>query len=79
MVREKGKYEYNKQEIPEILKYNSDSDSSEISELRNSKKQKQTNNHNNSRNKLQVLNKKMIELLKILDYFLNKNYQNLSI
>ena len=50
MVREKGKYEYNKQEIPEKLKYHSDSDSSEISELRNSKRQKQTNNHNNSRN-----------------------------
>ena len=37
MVRENGKYEYNKQEIPENLKYHSDSDSSEISELRNSK------------------------------------------
>ena len=42
-VREKGKYEYNKQEIPENLKYHSDSDSSEISELRNSKKLKLNN------------------------------------
>ena len=30
-VRAKGKYEYNKQEIPEHLKYHSDSDSSELS------------------------------------------------
>ena len=32
-VREKGKYEYNKQEIPEHLKYHSDSDSSEQSKI----------------------------------------------
>ena len=47
MVREKGKYEYNKQDIPENLKYHSDSDSSEISELRNSKKLKLPNNNGN--------------------------------
>ena len=45
MVREKGKYEYNKQEIPENLKYHSDSDSSEISELRKSKKLNLNNNN----------------------------------
>ena len=54
MVREKGKYEYNKQEIPENLKYHSDdSDSSEISELRKSKKLeklKMNNNMNNTNN-----------------------------
>ena len=36
-VREKGKYEYNKQEIPENLKYHSDeSDSSEVSGMKKS-------------------------------------------
>ena len=54
MVREKGKYEYNKQEIPENLKYHSDSDSSEISELRNSKKLKVNNNNINSTNNNQI-------------------------
>ena len=54
MVREKGKYEYNKQEIPENLKYHSDSDSSEISELRNSKKSKLVNNSNNPPNNNQI-------------------------
>ena len=48
MSREKGKYEYNKQEIPENLKYHSDSDSSELSELRNSKKLKLNNNNFNN-------------------------------
>ena len=49
MVREKGKYEYNKQEIPENLKYHSDdSDSSEISELRKSKKFKNSINRINT-------------------------------
>ena len=37
-VREKGKYEYNKQEIPEHLKYHSDSDSSEFSKNKKSEK-----------------------------------------
>ena len=55
MVREKGKFEYNKQEIPENLKYHSDSDSSEISELRNSKKLKLNNdNYTNSNNNNQI-------------------------
>ena len=50
MVREKGKYEYNKQEIPENLKYHSDSDSSEISEIRKSKKLLLNNNNVSSIN-----------------------------
>ena len=37
-VRAKGKYEYNKQEIPEHLKYHSDSDSSEFSKTKKSDK-----------------------------------------
>ena len=38
-VREKGKYEYNKQEIPENLKYHSDeSDSSQVSNTKKSMK-----------------------------------------
>ena len=37
-VRAKGKYEYNKQEIPEHLKYHSDSDSSEYSKNKTSEK-----------------------------------------
>ena len=37
-VRAKGKYEYNKQEIPEHLKYHSDSDSSEYSKNKKSEK-----------------------------------------
>ena len=37
-VRAKGKYEYNKQEIPEHLKYHSDSDSSEMSMTQQSQK-----------------------------------------
>ena len=49
-VREKVKYEYNKQEIPENLKYHSDSDSSELSELKNNKKSTENNNNINSRN-----------------------------
>ena len=54
-VRAKGKYEYNKQEIPEHLKYHSDSDSSELSKNtkdNNSKKNKTSkiikNNKNNN-------------------------------
>ena len=54
-VRAKGKYEYNKQEIPEHLKYHSDSDSSELSKNtkdNNSKKNKPSkiikNNKNNN-------------------------------
>ena len=50
-VREKGKYEYNKQEIPENLKYHSDeSDSSEISGMRKSMKSKKTDNTLNNNN-----------------------------
>ena len=44
-VREKGKYEYNKQELPEHLKYHSDSDSSELS------KEKSNNDKDNLNNK----------------------------
>jgi len=56
-VREKGKYEYNKQEIPEHLKYHSDSDSSELSKDIQSKKNiknknKNNNNYDNDKDKL---------------------------
>ena len=55
-VREKGKYEYNKQEIPENLKYHSDeSDSSEMSGVKKSIVSKKTdkvlNDNNDTDNK----------------------------
>ena len=59
MVREKVKYEYNKQEIPENLKYHSDSDSSELSELKNNKKSTENNNNINSRNNNNQVNPKI--------------------
>ena len=43
-VRAKGKYEYNKQELPEHLKYHSDSDSSELSKENNNKDKDNLNN-----------------------------------
>ena len=59
LVREKMKYEYNKQEIPENLKYHSDSDSSEMSELKNNTNQKENNNNNISRNNNHQTNQKI--------------------
>ena len=62
-VRAKGKYEYNKQEIPEHLKYHSDSDSSELSKNtkdNNSKKYKTSKiikNNNNLSTNLKKTNK----------------------
>ena len=60
-VREKGKYEYNKQEIPENLKYHSDeSDSSEISGMKKSnltKKVDKNNNDNKENNDIENKNK----------------------
>ena len=51
-VREKGKYEYNKQEIPENLKYHSDeSDSSEVSGMKKSNMSKKADKNNNNDNK----------------------------
>ena len=50
-VREKGKYEYNKQEIPENLKYHSDeSDSSEMSGMKKSILSKKADNSLNNNN-----------------------------
>ena len=60
-VRAKGKYEYNKQEIPEHLKYHSDSDSSELSKNtkdNNSKKYKTSKITNNKNNNLSTNLKK---------------------
>ena len=53
-VRAKGKYEYNKQEIPEHLKYHSDSDSSEFSKNKKSEKKinLKGNQNNNIKSKL---------------------------
>ena len=49
-VREKGKYEYNKQEIPENLKYHSDESDSSLSRTLNNKAIKNKSNHKNSVN-----------------------------
>ena len=46
-VREKGKYEYNKQEIPENLKYHSDESDSSIPMTINSKIKKDKNGNKN--------------------------------
>ena len=46
-VREKGKYEYNKQEIPENLKYHSDESDSSFSKTNNSKNIKDKSNNKN--------------------------------
>ena len=52
-VREKGKYEYNKQEIPENLKYHSDeSDSSEVSGMKKSIISKKADKNLNDKNDL---------------------------
>ena len=49
-VREKGKYEYNKQEIPENLKYHSDESDSSLSRTVNSKSIKDKSNNKNLNN-----------------------------
>ena len=46
-MREKGKYEYNKQEIPENLKYHSDESDSSFSKTNNSKNIKDKSNNKN--------------------------------
>ena len=46
-VREKGKYEYNKQEIPENLKYHSDESDSSLSRTLNNKSNKDKSNNKN--------------------------------
>ena len=45
-VREKGKYEYNKQEIPENLKYHSDESDSSLSKTNNKNTKEKSNNKN---------------------------------
>ena len=57
-VRAKGKYEYNKQEIPEHLKYHSDSDSSEMSKTQQS--QKKINNNDSIKKQTNTNKKKII-------------------
>ena len=60
-VREKGKYEYNKQEIPENLKYHSDESDSSLSKTLNNKSNKDKSNNKNlngtNSNKLQLSDK----------------------
>ena len=61
-VREKGKYEYNKQEIPENLKYHSDESDSSLSKTNNSKNIKDKSNNKNigntNSNKIESVDKK---------------------
>ena len=76
-VREKGKYEYNRQEIPEHLKYHSDSDSSEQTKI--SKIDKKKINNDSSRNNNKKSEKKSINLkgyYKNKDINDNKNYDS---
>ena len=65
-VREKGKYEYNKQEIPENLKYHSDeSDSSEVSGTKKSiisRKAIKTNNNEKENQKINTHKKQITEI-----------------
>ena len=55
-VRETGKYEYKKQEIPEYLKYHSDSDSSDLSEKNKFKNENKDNNVSLSKNTSEIKN-----------------------
>ena len=65
-VREKGKYEYNKQDIPENLKYHSDeSDSSDVSGTKKSiisRKVIKTNNNEKENQKINTHKKQITEI-----------------
>ena len=78
-VRETGKYEYKKQEIPEYLKYHSDSDSSDLSEKNKFKNENKDNNVPLSKNTSEIKNitnktneEKYSDKKKNTQYYINK-------
>ena len=70
-VRAKGKYEYNKQEIPEHLKYHSDSDSSEMSQSKHS--ENKNNNNESLKNKTNINKRKISDKSNNTSSHLKKN------